>query len=174
MAKEGWRASNFRNEVPQMTRWLERQEKIALFQSYVNSRTKDDAEEEEEDEPPTPRSPLTGLVIARQPAISGQSISSIQQNHNAPSFAHHLRNYLNSLLPQGETLSRAEIPYAQLPFDKLDVWHTCKFALDILGNDVDGQEEIDSIKAKPGRFDTVAVAYQEDAESTGLQGKSMF
>lgn len=110
MAKEGWRASNFRNEVPQMTQWLERQEKIALFQSYVNSRTKDDAEEEEE-EAPTPRSSLTGLLIAQRPAVSGQTINSIPKNHNTPSFAHHLCNHLNSLLPLGETLSHAEISY---------------------------------------------------------------
>lgn len=170
MAKEGWRASNFRNEVPQMTRWLERQEKISLFQSYVNYKTNDDAEEDEE-EPANSRSTLTGLVIAQQPAVSGQTISSIQKNHDAPSFGHHLRNYLNTLLPPEEILSRLQVPYAHLPFHKVDVWHTCKFALDVLGNDVDGQEGVDSIKAKPGRFDIVAVAYRGDAESTGLQGE---
>lgn len=35
MAKEGWRASNFKNEVPQMIQWLSRQEKVSLFQSYL-------------------------------------------------------------------------------------------------------------------------------------------
>ena len=35
MAKDGWRASNFKNEVPQMTCWLSRQEKVSLFQSYI-------------------------------------------------------------------------------------------------------------------------------------------
>ena len=30
-AKKAWRASNHRNERPQMTKWLERREKIAMF-----------------------------------------------------------------------------------------------------------------------------------------------
>ncbi|KAG2069256.1 hypothetical protein BDR04DRAFT_1128943 [Suillus decipiens] len=34
-AKEGWRASNFRDELPQMTHWLERQEKVAMFETYL-------------------------------------------------------------------------------------------------------------------------------------------
>lgn len=38
-AKEGWRASNFRDEVPQMTVWLLRQEKVAMFQSYLKNYT---------------------------------------------------------------------------------------------------------------------------------------
>ncbi|KAJ7938111.1 hypothetical protein B0H13DRAFT_2302210 [Mycena leptocephala] len=33
-AKEGWRASNRRDEFPQMTTWLTRQEKIASFTTY--------------------------------------------------------------------------------------------------------------------------------------------
>ena len=36
-------------------------------------------------------------------------------------------------------ISHAQLPNAQLPFDKIDVWHSCKFPLDILGNDVNGQ-----------------------------------
>jgi len=44
MAKEGWRALNFRNEVPQMTKWLSRQEKVCSFQSYL----KDFISEEDE------------------------------------------------------------------------------------------------------------------------------
>jgi hypothetical protein len=154
-----------------MTRWLERQEKVALFQGYINNRTKDDAEEEAEEEPVNSRSPQAGLAIAHRPTVSGQMLISIQKHHNAVSFSHHLCKFLNTLLPTDELLSRAEIPYAHIPFDKVDVWHSCKFALDVLGNDIDGEEGVDSIKAKPGRFDTVAVAYHSDAESTGLQGE---
>ena len=45
--------------------------------------------------------------------------------------------------------------------------------MDELGNDVDGEEGKETIKAKPGdtgRFDTVVVAHSAAAESTGLQG----
>lgn len=61
-----------------------------------------------------------------------------------------------------------------VPFDRLDVWHSCKFSLDVLGNDVDGQEEVDAVRVKPGRegearFDTVLVAHTNIAETTGLR-----
>ncbi|EGN96437.1 hypothetical protein SERLA73DRAFT_59635, partial [Serpula lacrymans var. lacrymans S7.3] len=35
-AKEGWRVSNSHDKVPQMTQWLSRQEKVAMFESYLN------------------------------------------------------------------------------------------------------------------------------------------
>ncbi|KAI6010552.1 hypothetical protein EDC04DRAFT_2871165 [Pisolithus marmoratus] len=36
LAKEGWHASNTRNLIPQMMRWLDRQEKIATFRRYID------------------------------------------------------------------------------------------------------------------------------------------
>ncbi|EPQ56363.1 hypothetical protein GLOTRDRAFT_25963, partial [Gloeophyllum trabeum ATCC 11539] len=38
-AKEGWRASNHRDERPQMVHWIERQDKILSFDSYISWRT---------------------------------------------------------------------------------------------------------------------------------------
>ena len=76
-------------------------------------------------------------------------------------------------------VTRAQLPNAQLPFDKVDVWHSFKFPLDTLGNDVDGQESLDAVKAKPSsegdaRFGTVIVAHSEGAETTGLKGMICF
>ena len=50
-AKEGWRATNFRDELPQMTQWLSHQEKVAMFESYLKDyhRTEVEREEEEQD-----------------------------------------------------------------------------------------------------------------------------
>ncbi|KIM60377.1 hypothetical protein SCLCIDRAFT_92867, partial [Scleroderma citrinum Foug A] len=57
LAKEGWRVSNTRNAIPQMTKWLDRQEKIETFRRYVN----DQAEENQD--------PLTRTItLAKQPA----------------------------------------------------------------------------------------------------------
>ncbi|KAF9226844.1 hypothetical protein BS17DRAFT_794275 [Gyrodon lividus] len=78
--------------------------------------------------------------------ITSQTITSIQNNHACPFLSYHLKLYLNSLMPPGETIPRAQIAHATLPFDRLDVWHSCKFALDILGNDVDGWEGADAVK----------------------------
>jgi hypothetical protein len=46
-----------------------------------------------------------------------------------------------------------------------------------LGNDIDGDGNMDALKAQPGndtcpgRFDTVLVSHTNIAESTGMQGK---
>jgi hypothetical protein len=169
MAKDGWRASNFKNEVPQMTCWLSRQEKVSLFQSYIQDFIS------EGDSPSTLSLSRVDLAISQRPTVHAQTISSIQNSHHAPSFSFHLRQYLNTLLSQGDSIPHAQLANAQLPFDKLDVWHTCKLSLDVLGNDVDGAEGVDVVKAKPGRvgearFDTVLVAHRDDAETTGLKG----
>ena len=47
--------------------------------------------------------------------------------------------------------------------------------MDMLGNDVDGEEGKETIKAKPGnkgRFDTIIITHSAAAEATGLQGRS--
>ena len=117
-------------------------------------------------------------MISQRPTVSDQTISSIQTLHSAPSFSLYLHEYLNSLLLSAETISHAQLSNAQLPFERVDVWYSCKFSLDILGNDVDGQEGLDAVKAKAGeggaRFDTILVAYSDDAEISGLKGGQSF
>ncbi|OJA17377.1 hypothetical protein AZE42_14010 [Rhizopogon vesiculosus] len=50
-AKEGWRATNFRDELPQMTQWLSCQEKVTMFKTYLKDyhRTEVEREQEEQD-----------------------------------------------------------------------------------------------------------------------------
>ena len=170
LAKEGWRASNTRNAIPQMTKWLERQEKIEMFGRYVN-RTLEDEDEQD-------RLPGTvGIVLAKRPAVHAQPVAAIEQLHSAPYFSRDLKTFLNALLPRGQAISRAQLQYADLGLglDRLDVWHSFKLQMDMLGNDVDGEEGKETIKAKPGdkgRFDTIIVAHSAAAEATGLQGRS--
>ncbi|KAJ8091271.1 hypothetical protein PM082_024540 [Marasmius tenuissimus] len=40
-AKKGWRAINKRDEFPQMTRWLSRQENVAAFDHYIAHRQRE-------------------------------------------------------------------------------------------------------------------------------------
>jgi hypothetical protein len=175
-AKEGWRASNFRNELPQMTLWLERQEKVSTFETYLQHFDHEEIELEEDIEEPTTAGPPR-ILVPKKPAHVNQTITSIQKNHHCPSFSFQLRIYLNSLLDKRDKLPRSNIPSAFLPFDKVDVWHSFKFGRDTLGNDAELEEENDWVRAKPatqkgaGRFDTVLVAYTNDAESTGMRGE---
>ncbi|KAG2035965.1 hypothetical protein BDR03DRAFT_934627 [Suillus americanus] len=170
-AKEGWRASNFRDEVPQMVQWLARQEKVAMFESYLEHyESLDDLQAEKE---------ADGYFHFQRPSALNQPLASIQSKHHCPSFSHHLICYLNQFLnrSQGQAIPRSQLHSTQLPFDNISVWHAFEFGRDTLGNNIDGSQELDAVKAKPrrgidgiDRFDTVLVAHTSQAESTGLQG----
>jgi hypothetical protein len=183
-AKEAWRASNFRDELPQMVQWLARQEKVAMFETYLEHYESaiEDAEAEEEagagKDVEAMKGPKMGIFIAKRPYALNQSLTSIQLKHHCPSFSHHLILYLNRFLDPTQRIPRSQLEFVELPFDKLSVWHTFKFSRDTLGNDIDAKEEQDAVNARPRRgrkgierFDTVAVAHSNEAESTGLQGK---
>jgi hypothetical protein len=179
-AKEAWRASNFRDELPQMVQWLARQEKVTMFETYLKHyESLEDREAEDEAGMRTADANANlGFSISKKPSAPNQSLTSIQLKHHCPSFSHHLIVYLNQFLDRSQTIPRSQLQYIQLPFDKVPVWHGFKFGLDTLGNDVDGKEDRDAVKARPRRgregkerLDTVVVSYSSDAESTGLQGK---
>ena len=83
-------------------------------------------------------------------------------------------------MSRGEAIPRQQLSSAVLPFQTLNVWHSFKFGLDSLGNDVDGGGGMDGLKAQPdgdqnhtARFDTVLVAHTDIAQSTGLEGRSI-
>ena len=91
-----------------MTKWLSRQEKVCSFQSYLKDLMS------EEDESVNELSSIAshskaGLVISQRPAVLNQTISSIQRTHCIPSFSLHLQQYLNRLLPQGESIPRMQL-----------------------------------------------------------------
>ncbi|EGO05038.1 hypothetical protein SERLA73DRAFT_149319 [Serpula lacrymans var. lacrymans S7.3] len=179
-AKECWRASNFRDRVPQMTQWLSRQEKVAMFESYLNNYKREEEKQAELEggieASSSPSSKPLSTFLAKHPHSPGQTLKSVQTSHQCPSFSCHLRTFLNKFMDRGNTIPRNQVALAQLPFDRLNIWHSFKFVLDSLGNDIDSIQNMDGIKAKPGkrgeegRFDAVIVAHIDKAEARGLQG----
>jgi hypothetical protein len=164
-AKKGWRASNRRNPIPQMVAWLERQEKVGALQKRV-----------EMESPGAPEnSTHQPIIIAKRPHVTGKRLLEIEVNHGCPSFSNDLGDYLHSLrlgVTRGKT-NQHPIP---LPFDKLDVYHQFKLCQPV--GESDGDESMQRIISNPSwkngmaRFDTVIVLHSDEAESTGLSGKS--
>lgn len=171
-AKHGWRASNRRDEFPQMISWLSRQEKIDSFESYLSS---SEAEDSSNDEPNQSHQFVFGSVShAKFPNYPNKSISNISRSHHAPAFERHLKEYLNTFLTRIHRTSNQRANLFPLPIKCLDVFNQIKFSP--LGLQ-DEDEERDIVKAIPisrqlpsGRFDTVIVLKTDDAESTGLAG----
>ena len=193
-AKDAWRATNHRDEFPQMVRWITRNEKMALYEAFQKERALDeelngeDGEAEANDLAPSSHNsapvpddivdPTMSITIARYPPAPQQHLTAIQNRHRAPGFTTALAQYLNSLQPEELRLTRRELSQTWLPFSRLDVYHKYKFKPVSLH---DGKEEVNVIKAIPSsghagrrdRFDTAIVLETGEAESTGVQGEAM-
>lgn len=176
-AKEGWRASNRRDEFPQMIRWIDRREKVTGFAHYLESR-------KQLANPHTPHCDNAAnfagqtIKIAKYPHAPNFPISSIEKHHKCPSFSHQLKLYLNRFY-ENRTVDKY-VHQKDLPMDKLDVFHLFKFVPtsldDGIGETNDGDcqtiKAMPSMKGKFARFDTAVVMYNSDAEATGLVGKN--
>lgn len=173
-AKDAWRATNKREEHPQMTSWLEWYEKVSSFRLYLDNLGQH-LNAGEANIPPR-------ILLSKRPHSSGQSLQSIMESHHCPGLVWDLKNYLNQCRRRaiGEGLGRNRLEITQLPFDKLDIYHGFKFVLEELGEDeVDGSRQTDWIKACPKtcgshgqeHFDTVVAMRTDECQATGVQGK---
>ena len=167
-AKKAWRASNHHNEQPQMDRWLERQEKMAMYESmrerlYEEAQGRDDQPDIE----CTSSSGTgcgahrtchshtkVGIVLTKHPSVKQQSLASITERHCAPGFSKTLSQYIYKL-KLGRLLNAAELVQAPsyLPFARLDIFHGFKFTTIPLS---DSLPERDAVKARPASGDQPA------------------
>jgi Plavaka transposase len=170
-AKHGWRASNQRDEFPQMIRWLSRQEKIASFEVHLPQPqvTGNDARTL----PKRSSMKKSPISIAKHPSFPNRQLSLIEEKHHAPDFTYHLKVFLSKLLSKPIQNRHADdIP---LPFTKVDVYNMFRFHPEGIQ---DNDEENDLVKALPrsaqnphSRFDTVIAIVDDEAESTGVVGE---
>ncbi|KAG1717810.1 hypothetical protein EDB19DRAFT_1899784 [Suillus lakei] len=132
LAKDAWRATNKRDERPQMVAWLIRQEKIALFHQYLERQEREEQELESDLRPSSQTISLT-----KYPSRQGQTLQDIMHTHHCPGLVDDLKVFLNKCQSRaGSTLlSRRELEFSNIPFYKLDVFHAFKFALEELGDD---------------------------------------
>ncbi|EPS99860.1 hypothetical protein FOMPIDRAFT_1086591, partial [Fomitopsis schrenkii] len=182
-AKKAWRASNHRNERPQMTKWLELREKIAMFESLcARLHTPDDADSNSNHagstltRAPPPFSPTkTGLFLPKHPSAARQSIQTIANCHSAPGFAKALNQHIYSMKLGSNSVIASRISY--LPFSRINTFHTLKFSTVSLSDD---RLERDMVRVRPAmgsepaRFDTVVVLCDDNAEATGVQGPLVY
>jgi hypothetical protein len=174
-AKNGWRASNQRDEFPQMIQWLSRQEKVASFEFHQKnlqqSQSNIDSETILLQQSPTKKKPP--ISIAKHPSFPRRSLSLIEVKHCAPDFTHYLKVFLNSF--NAKKVANRHLDASILPFQQVNVYNMFRFHPQGIHDD---EEESDLVRALPvstqnprGRFDTVIAIINDKAESTGLDGK---
>ena len=178
-AKNGFRASNKRDEFPQMTRWLSRQERLSRLETHQRTSSSSGDISMEPTPTPGPTKSTTSISISKHPTYPKCKIDVIREKHNAPDFDHYLKLYVNSRLPESQPRARiSDIDTYNLPFDKLDVYNLFRFHPTAI-NDDDSKAEI--VKAlwksrthPQGQFDTVVVLVGDSAESTGVEGTRLY
>jgi hypothetical protein len=104
-AKDGYRASNRRDYVAQMAKWLQRQEAVDRQSAYLDwvstTRTNSGSVQEPEDGPfiPSGINPGHGYCLAKKCPFPNHPVCMIMSAFGAPDFVPAFRTYLNKYMP---------------------------------------------------------------------------
>ena len=146
-AKEGFRHSNQKNELPQMTQYIERKEKILEHEKFINwcLAGKPDLVSIISHEVP-PR-----IQMTKFPSQRGVPIPTIISKYCASQFEHALSHFV--LQRHYPNLTYAEIEAKthtyHLPISKVSVYHKAKFWLGDKENHRLLSDEMDVVHARP-------------------------
>lgn len=181
LAKDAYRASNKKDEYPQMTRWLERKEKIEDHTNYVQWRMAGSANITALSLPCMERS--TQVIMTKHPSVRSCNLDTLRDQYGAVDFRHALAEFIVSYtqpdLPRAQQRTTASIILLQ--FRKLPVWHKMKFLTSDPHPKGLRSSLMDSVHVQParsdkqgreikGRFDTVLVSNGNGGD-IGLEGE---
>ncbi|KAH8804139.1 hypothetical protein DL96DRAFT_1474768 [Flagelloscypha sp. PMI_526] len=191
--KDAYRATNRKDEYPQMTLWLSRKEKIQQHHRFIERRLQSIKLHHIGELPAIPErhqylpevTPLRELRLAKRPAASGVRLHDLASvygvHHFGPAFSRYLvLNFLktSTRFTQG-TLDTAAWDLS-LPFDRISVYHRLKFVQHDPYN-TPPSTIVDSVHIQPARqdtrgqeipsrFDTVLINVDGKKKRTGLNG----
>lgn len=180
--KPAYRATNRRDERPQMLRWLTRQERVEGFKNTLKllNGKKDNIDSALKTKDGRP------FMLAKRCPFPNKRLRDIEETHNSKWFSYYLKVFLKkngAIVFQGNR-QQTIINY-RLPFDVVNVWTLVKIRhKDIQGLDEEKQTD-DSFHASPARpelkgtskyarFDTILVDIEKrDIDDTGLEGNTL-
>jgi hypothetical protein len=173
--KDAYRATNHRDEFPQMTAWLERREKVQQHAALI----------ERQQQPATvglahhmpigpPRRRARIIKMTRHPTIKTVTFNTLAEKYGAVEFQDLLADYIARVNHPGASAAtvRALSADTLIPFRSVPVFHKIKFtAKGNSSSGSDGHEIVDSVHVRPEqvdscgqmilpRFDTVLVRSQ--------------
>jgi hypothetical protein len=177
--KDGFRATNRKDEYPQMTAWVERCEKVDQHTSFVAWRQRAEQECDQRSTPIGPPSPvLRTLRMTRNPTLKAVSFNNLANKYNAVDFQDALADFVAGINhPQASaTALLALAEDTLLPFRTVPVFHKIKFV------STDTSDVIDTVHVRPDqrdkrgrlippRFDTVLVRGGPQVGAHGRKGK---
>lgn len=111
------------------------------------------------------------IKLPKNPTAPGKGLGVVALQHGIPLFPAHLAEYITRIEIQKAAKPRHYPSAARLPFSRINVYHSFRLGLEGLHDD---SLEEDWVKASPvsgGRFDTVVVLLDEDADAVSLHGE---
>lgn len=157
LAKDAYASTNFKDEFPQMTRWLDRKERVMQHEKYILR-----CLETSFNMPLRIQKPLPSLIperrqqMAKHPTFRGVAIEDICTKYGANQFSSALSRFIAQY--QHPEYSKAQVEAASnsihIPFSKISVFHRLKFvSYDVYSLNPLDEVVVDSIHTDPVRFD---------------------
>ena len=184
LAKDAYASTNFKDEFPQMTLWLDRKERMMQHEKYIRRRL-----ETSLNSPLHIIKPFPSLVpkrhqrMAKHPTHYGVPIDIICREYGATHFISSLSRFITQY--QHPDYSKAQVETASesfhIPFSKLSVFHRLKFfSYDAYSLNPLDEVVVDSIhvdpmhwdkynKVVPGRFDTAIIQVKDGSNDMDLK-----
>jgi len=185
LAKDAYASTNFKDEFPQMTLWLDQKERVMQHKKYLCRRL-----DTSFNTPLHVQKPLPSLIperqqrMAKHPTHRGVPIEVICTKYGATQFIPALSRFVAQY--QHPEYSKAQVKVASnhihIPFSKVSVFHRVKFvSYDVYSLNPLDESIVDSIhvdpvhldkyrKIIPGRFDTAIIQVKDSRSDLGLKG----
>ncbi|KAI0746222.1 hypothetical protein C8Q80DRAFT_1105448 [Daedaleopsis nitida] len=150
--KDAYRATNHKDELSQMTLWLERKEKIERHDAFVRWRL-----EEATRMPIASDAASSTLQMTRHPSLHAVKLADVVTNYSAPFFRDALSRFIvqhnhPEITLAAELERRSASVY--LPFSKIPVYHRVKVCIeDVQGLGTTVALSRDTIHVQPARKD---------------------
>ncbi|KAH9032385.1 hypothetical protein EDB83DRAFT_2525578 [Lactarius deliciosus] len=148
--KDAYRATNRKDEYPQMTAWLERHEKIQQHAKFIAWQQRAQHDGAQHSEPIGPSQPVPrSIQMARNPSLKAVSFNDLADRYKALDFQDALADFIAQLNhPQASaTALRALAEDTLLPFCRVPVFHKIKFV------STPDPEIIDVVHVRPDQRD---------------------
>ena len=182
LTKNGYRATNHKDEYPQMTTWLERREKVQEHTAFIDWRQQAGQSSAQSSRLIGPPIPIPRIVkMARNPSIKAASFDDIAGKYGAIDFQDALADFIARINHPGASAAALKALAADtlIPFWSVPVFHKVKFT------SKSTCEVIDAIHVRPeqkdthgrfipSRFDAVVIQGSSQGRVHGNDGKSPF
>ncbi|KAH9013253.1 hypothetical protein EDB84DRAFT_1444325 [Lactarius hengduanensis] len=178
LTKDAYRATNRKDEYPQMTAWLERREKIQLHMKFVEWRQQAQHDGAQRSGPIGPSKPVPRTIqMARNPSLKAVSFNDLADKYRALDFQDALADFIAQFNhPRASaTALRALAEDTLLPFRHVPVFHKIKFVSTpdlVIIDAVHVRPDQRDARGRtiPSRFDTVIVRGRHQDSAHGNNG----